>query len=438
MPTVLSPLPVPQAPPVREAPHRPAPGRRPGRGPRLTRRHARTGIPAALLAVITALAVVVLAGRSSQETRPDGQRGTSLSRTLAAGPFGLYPGRQDRGVFQTISRMTAYGSTIVTTGTEVTDGVVRQQFFFSADGGRSWQLAPIRTANGPLAADRLARARGQLPVGPLRRGRRGRHGHRGRSTAASRVSQQAVLPRATTAGAVRPVPLARIPGAVVPEVKVNSLAMAGGQQVAVGSADSYPAIWHRVAGGPWRLVSWPSLAAFAGLSTLTSVTHGTDGWLAVGVPGPVVLTSADGTTWQPAAGSIARDLSGVVGLSAAAGPGGYVIVGKEVEPDGSCEAYVFHSADLASWTRVHDVNDTGGSSQVLAVAADGVRSVIRRSVWPDAPAPRPPCTCAIPRCGCCPPHRSPAPSPRSWTGPPEAAEDLAGPTDVIVRHAVRA
>lgn len=68
--------------------------------------------------------------------------------------------------------------------------------------------------------------------------------------------------------------------------------------------------------------------------------------------------TANGTTWQPAAGSIAQDLSGVVGLSAAGGPGGYAIVGKEVEPDGSCEAYVFHSADLATWTRAHDVNDT--------------------------------------------------------------------------------
>ena len=191
------------------------------------------------------------------------------------------------------------------------------------------------------------------------------------STAASRVSQQAVLLQATRAGAVRPVPLARIPGAVVPEVMVNSLAMAGAQQVAVGSADGYPAIWHRVTGGRWRLVSAPSLAASSRLSALTSVTHGTDGWLAVGAPGPVVLTSANGTTWRPAAGSIAQDLSGVAGLSAAAGRGGYVIVGKEVEPDGSCEAYEFHSADLASWTGAHDVNDTSGSSQVLAVAADG-------------------------------------------------------------------
>ena len=602
-PTVLSPEPVTLAPLVTQAPQRPDPGRRPERGPRLTRRQARIAIPAALLAVITALALTVLAGRHSQEARPAGERGTSRSQTLAAGPFGLYPGQQDRGVFQTISRMTAYGSSIATTGTQVSDGVVRQQFFFSADGGRSWQLAPVRTVSGgqpPLGfqAARVAggprgwvaiatggsgvmwtspngrswtlaathglptqpgdgiwvltsTAQGFLAAGQGARGQAviwtspdgvtwqrmtaaqlgltaqgrtlasvswatsygnatvisgqfadGQYGtwlstdegsawtpvtvpvtggaegsisglaadgsgliavRPGRaddaiaysspngltwqyaatlgaaggfrpavvrgsadgfavtgvdaggnymaysstgpaaswlptgslgpvasyqsapsatvgadgtvivagSTAASRVSQQAVLLQATRAGAVRPVPLARIPGAVVPELKVNSLAVAGGQQVAVGSADGYPAIWHRAAGGQWRLVSSPLLAASSGLSALTSVTHGTDGWLAVGVPGPVVLTSANGKTWQPAAGSIARDLSGVVGLSAAAGPGGYVIVGKEVEPDGSCEAYVWHSADLASWTRAHDVNDTSGSSQVLAVAADG-------------------------------------------------------------------
>ena len=57
-------------------------------------------------------------------------------------------GRQDRGVFQAITRMAAYGGTIVTTGTEVTDGVVREQFFVSPDGGRSWQLAPARTVSG--------------------------------------------------------------------------------------------------------------------------------------------------------------------------------------------------------------------------------------------------------------------------------------------------
>jgi serine/threonine protein kinase len=601
MPTVMASVPVAQAPMITEAPQRPVRGRRSERGPRLTRRQARIAIPAALLAAITALAVVVLAGRHHQ-TGPTGRR-ASLSQTQAVGSFGIYPGQQDRGVFQTISRTAAYGSTIVTTGTQVSDGVVRQQFFFSADGGRSWRLAPVRTASGgqpqlgyqatrvaggprgwaaiatgapgalwtspngrswTLAATHglpmqpgdsiwvlTATAQGFLAAGQGAGGQAviwtspdgltwqrmtaaplgltaqdrtlasvswaasygdatvisgqyadGRYGTwlstdggsawtpvtipatggaegtisglaadrsgliavrpgraddaiayfspNGRtwqyaatvgsvgglhpavvrgsadgfavtgadaagnyvaysstgpaiswlpttslgpvagyqsapaatigadgtvivagSTAAGRVSQQAVILQATAAGALRPVPLARIPGAVVPELKVSSLAVAGGQQVAVGSADGYPAIWHRAAGGRWRLVSSPSLAASAGLSALTSVTHGTDGWLAVGVPGPVVLTSANGTTWHPAARPIAKDLSGVGALSAAAGPGGYVITGKEVEPNGSCEAYVFHSANLASWTRAHDVNDTSGSSQVLAVAADG-------------------------------------------------------------------
>ena len=35
-------------------------------------------------------------------------------------------------------------------------------------------------------------------------------------------------------------------------------------------------------------------------ATLTSVVHGPAGWVAVGTPGPVVLTSVNGTTWRPA------------------------------------------------------------------------------------------------------------------------------------------
>ena len=191
------------------------------------------------------------------------------------------------------------------------------------------------------------------------------------STAASKLSQQAVLLQASTAGAIRPVPLGRIPGAVVPEVTVKSVAVADGQQIAVGSADGYPAIWRQTAGHPWRLVSSLSLvSAGSRLATLTSVTHGTDGWLAVGLPGPVAFTSADGTTWQPAPGSIAHDLAGVVGVAAAAGPKGYVIVGKKVEPGGACAADVWWSPDLSTWTRARDVNGTTGSSQVLAVTAD--------------------------------------------------------------------
>ena len=193
------------------------------------------------------------------------------------------------------------------------------------------------------------------------------------SAAVGQTGQQPVLLGATTAGRVRPVSLANIPGAVIPEVAVKSLAVAGGEQIAVGSADGYPAIWRKARSGPggsWTLVSPVSLvSAVPGLAALTAVTHGPAGWLAVGVPGPVVFTSANGATWQPAGGSIARSLAGVVGVAVAAGPDGYVIAGKLVAPGGVCVADVWWSPNLTDWTRAHDVNDTGGSSQVLAVAA---------------------------------------------------------------------
>ena len=89
----------------------------------------------------------------------------------------------------------------------------------------------------------------------------------------------------------------------------------------------------------------------------------------MGTPGPVVLTSADGAVWGVAAGNISQDLTGVSAVAATSGPAGYVIVGKLIAPGGGCVADVWWSPDLTSWTRAHDVNDTTGSSQVLAVAA---------------------------------------------------------------------
>jgi hypothetical protein len=166
-----------------------------------------------------------------------------------------------------------------------------------------------------------------------------------------------------------------LPGA--PELEVNAIASAGGQRLAAGSADGYPAIWRQDPGGAWTLVTSPDdLPAQSTPATLTSVTHGPAGWLAVGVPGPVVLTSANGTTWRPAAGNIAADLGKISVVSAAAGPRGYVILGK-LAVQGGCVADVWWSANLTGWTHAHDVNGTKGSSQTLAVAAlaDGFVSV---------------------------------------------------------------
>lgn len=190
------------------------------------------------------------------------------------------------------------------------------------------------------------------------------------ATAAGKVSQQPVFLEAGTDGTVRTVPLAGIAGAIIPETKINSTAVANGLQIAVGSANGYPAVWRRNPGGVWTLVSSLGLvAADPHLRSLTSVTHGPAGWLAVGAPGPVVLSSADGEIWGVAGGNITHDLAGVSAVAAAAGPAGYVIVGRLVAPGGSCVADVWWSPNMMNWTRAHDVNDADGSSQVLAVAA---------------------------------------------------------------------
>jgi serine/threonine protein kinase len=200
------------------------------------------------------------------------------------------------------------------------------------------------------------------------------------STDGTAISQQAVLVEANTAGSVRSVPLASIPA-----ITVNRTAIADGEQIAVGSADGYPAIWRKASDGSWALASSLSLVSGStGLAQLTDVTHGSAGWLAVGFPGPVILTSANGISWKPVTGSMPRDLADVVSIAAAAGPAGYVIAGSELKSSGGCTADVYWSQNLASWTEAHDVNLATGSFVVLRVAAgpDGFVSVGSRDGMP--------------------------------------------------------
>jgi serine/threonine protein kinase len=200
------------------------------------------------------------------------------------------------------------------------------------------------------------------------------------STDGTATSQQAVLVEANTTGNVRSVPLASIPA-----IAVKSTASADGEQIAVGSADGYPAIWRKASGGSWALASSLSLVSgTTGLAQLTDVTHGSAGWLAVGFPGPVILTSANGITWRPVSGSMTRDLADVVSIATAAGPAGYVIAGSELKSGGGCTADVYWSPNLTSWTEAHDVNLATGSFVVVGVAAgpDGFVSVGSRDGMP--------------------------------------------------------
>ena len=590
---------------------RPAPGGpgRPGRRQRPRRRSGRmmmgVMLPAVLLTAVAALAVALFTGAwpRSGPLAGNEQQASGAARMPAAASFGIYPGQQQRGVVQAITRVVTVGRTIVATGSQASDGVVRPQFLVSADAGASWQLAPVdapggaaaalghpatllagsqggwaavgphavwtsrnglawtlasahgispqqpgdsvwvmtRTADGFLAAGangsigqgvawtspdgarwqrmtaaqlglagpgetvlnlshaathgnatvisgtvtrggtsydaawlrtagRTAWTRITIPAGPgtglvitgLGSDRAGllavrpglavdgaaagvayfspdgltwqyaatigaaggwspgvvkgsdsglvvtgtsasgqltsytsdgsgtawrQAGLLGEAaaesvdgatvapdgtviavghTAAGPDGQQPVLLKAGTDGIVRPVSLARIPGATVPEMRISATAVAGGLHIAVGSVNGYPAVWRNRGGSHWTLVSSPVPdGAGRGLRALTSVAHGPAGWLAVGVPGPVVLTSADGTRWTVVAGGITG--SGQV-LAVAASVHGFVSVGAR----GGHPA-IWTTADGRSW-----------DATVLPVPG-GARTAVLRQVAVNGP-----------------------------------------------------
>jgi hypothetical protein len=139
-------------------------------------------------------------------------------------------------------------------------------------------------------------------------------------------------------------------------VTVNSIAAAGAIRLAVGAADGHPAIWRRAADGSWTLISASSSAVSQrpGMESLLSVAHGPAGWIAVGAADsqgsqqPVVLTSADGATWQ-AVNSTAFTAPGISVMGVTASQNGYVVVGKQVS-NGRTFAAMWWSGDLRNWT----------------------------------------------------------------------------------------
>ena len=174
-----------------------------------------------------------------------------------------------------------------------------------------------------------------------------------------------------------PVGQSALAGAATPSVTVNGLGTAAGRQVAVGSVDGLPAIWSRPARGHWsqRAIAAPPAAPGAASGAgpgLTDVVHGHAGWLAIGGGGPegslgqvgaagslnsasvsasqapILLTSPDGRTWRPAAGSTPFAAPGVAISQAAAGPQGYVVVGEQVT-HGQPAAALWWSPSLTRW-----------------------------------------------------------------------------------------
>jgi hypothetical protein len=137
-------------------------------------RRALIGTSALTIVALAAAVVLALLPHQAPRAGPSANTGGSaaLNRPITDITLPTYPGQLTRGVFQTIQRVVASGSTMVTTGWEHADGVTRQQFFASFDAGRTWQLAAVQAPGGgpaPLGypADRIADGpRGWLAEGP--------------------------------------------------------------------------------------------------------------------------------------------------------------------------------------------------------------------------------------------------------------------------------
>ena len=189
-------------------------------------------------------------------------------------------------------------------------------------------------------------------------------------------------------GGVRDLSLAAIPGGVEPQLAVNAIAAQGSRQVAVGSANGFPAAWMSAdSGRSWRRAADDALLARPGIQQLTGITHGSAGWLAVGgvtasaPEHPVVIGSADGSVWSAADGEPVFTGSGLFTEQAAAGRDGYAIVGWQLVTPTRTVAAAWWSAGLTGWHRGADAaagaGGAGGSSQMLAVTAttDGFLAV---------------------------------------------------------------
>jgi len=191
-------------------------------------------------------------------------------------------------------------------------------------------------------------------------------------------------------GSPQSVDIGKIPGAADPELAVNDVAAGNGAQVAVGSANGYPAAWTSANGGTtWTRATGQSPAVLdrPGVQQLTSVAYGAEGWLAVGgviavaPQHPVVLTSGNGSAWTAADHEPAFSQPGLVTEQAAAAPsagataagataGGYVIVGYQ-SAGGRTIAAAWYSTGLTGWQRatVHTPGAQNGAQQMRAVAA---------------------------------------------------------------------
>ena len=236
----------------------------------------------------------------------------------------MYPGQQQRGVFQTVNRIVASGDTIVTMGSQTSDGVVRQQFFVSGNGGASWRLAPVHAAGGGPGA--------QPPLGH---------------------------------------PAARLAGGP-------------GGWLAVGPQ----AIWTSPNGLSWTLAATHGITPMLPGDGMWVLNSTSDGFLAAGVAAApdhttqaVIWTSRDGLTWQRKTAAqlgLAGPGETVQSISYITARGPDTVISGQVTRGGTTYAGVWMSTDGGSaWTRVTVPAGHGAGTAITGLGSEHRRPARR-------------------------------------------------------------
>ena len=333
-----------------------APPGRPRRG-RVSRRTATIGTLTALaLAAAAVVGVVVTNGHNAKPgplAANEGGQG-SLPATNSLPTYG----QPQRGVFQTIQRIADSGDTMVTTGSQTSDGVTRQQFFVSSDGGATWRLAPVQLPGGgqpPLgeAAIRIAGGpAGWMAAGP-------------QAIWTSQTGQSWTL--AATHG-ISP----QDPGDSI-EVVANTPDgfLAAGNGTASGGGNQ-AVIWVSRDGVNWQRMTASQLGLTAAGATAQNIsyatTHGNDTVISDGGSG-VWLSTDGGTSWTPV--TVPVDHGAQSQISGVSFDGsGLIAIRPGTTASGAPDAVAYFSPNGQTWTYAGTIDPSGGFKPIAVKGGD--------------------------------------------------------------------
>jgi len=173
-------------------------------------------------------------------------------------------------------------------------------------------------------------------------------------------------------------------------VVLAAIGASAATEVTAGAVNGGPAIWSSSdGGGSWTRASiaGPAALTAAGTGQLAGVAHGQAGWVAVGTTladkgGPLVASSTNASTWTVTAG-LGRNAAAI---AVAAGPAGYVIVGRQ-SAGGSAAAVpaAWYATGLTGW-RAATVTTRGQQGQMMNAVAATARGFVAVGAAGTSPA----------------------------------------------------